>query len=211
MALMPLFLSGCGPNPSPASPSSMVLGSPVSRFCAADNPCPGITKTKLKVCGECDPSTRYFRRAICSLDEKLRKAVDSCVRTKVGLHISGKALFGTTVEACVKQRLVNEPTVLKSFIAVARGHQAKQEEQKAWRSNCESRWAEYIKTHPNALDVRPPPPPIATRPFYKKWWFWTAVGVIATGTGAAIIVGTRRDGVPLGQYEWNSFSVRSRR
>lgn len=28
-------------------------------------------------------------------------------------------------------------------------------------------------------------------PFYKKWWFWTAVGVVAAGTGATVFLLTR--------------------
>lgn len=35
----------------------------------------------------------------------------------------------------------------------------------------------------------PPPPPADTRPLYKRWWFWAAVGVIAVGTVTAIAVG----------------------
>lgn len=35
----------------------------------------------------------------------------------------------------------------------------------------------------------PPPAPTDTRPLYKRWWFWAAVGVIAVGTVTAIAVG----------------------
>ena len=35
----------------------------------------------------------------------------------------------------------------------------------------------------------PPPAPADTRPLYKRWWFWAAVGVIAVGTVTAIAVG----------------------
>jgi hypothetical protein len=34
----------------------------------------------------------------------------------------------------------------------------------------------------------PPPPPADTRPLYKRWWFWVAVGVIAAGTATAVAV-----------------------
>lgn len=35
---------------------------------------------------------------------------------------------------------------------------------------------------------KPPPAPADTRPLYKRWWFWAAVGVIAAGTVTAIAV-----------------------
>ena len=43
-----------------------------------------------------------------------------------------------------------------------------------------------------------PPPPRAkrdgpSRPIYKKWWFWTAAGVLAIGTTALIITTTSDD------------------
>jgi hypothetical protein len=63
-----LALAACSSaQTDPQHPSPVTLGSPFSRLCAADNPCPGITREKLRVCGECDPATRYFRRSICSL------------------------------------------------------------------------------------------------------------------------------------------------
>jgi len=42
--------------------------------------------------------------------------------------------------------------------------------------------------------VRPTPP--AVRPFYKTWWFWTAVGVIAASGTAAVIVASSGDEEP---------------
>ena len=39
-----------------------------------------------------------------------------------------------------------------------------------------------------ALDLTPAPPPkTGARPLYKRWWFWTAVGVVVAGTAAATI------------------------
>lgn len=34
----------------------------------------------------------------------------------------------------------------------------------------------------------PPPPPVKARPLYKRWWFWTAIGVIAAGTATAVVI-----------------------
>src|SRR6185503_11179397 len=34
----------------------------------------------------------------------------------------------------------------------------------------------------------------ASRPVYQRWWFWTALGVVAAGATAGIIVGTRSGG-----------------
>jgi hypothetical protein len=40
--------------------------------------------------------------------------------------------------------------------------------------------------------ARPAPTPVATsEPIYTRWWFWTAIGVVAVGGTAAILVGTR--------------------
>ena len=38
-----------------------------------------------------------------------------------------------------------------------------------------------------------PPEPFLKRPFYKKWWFWTALGITAAG-GAAAIISEKGDG-----------------
>jgi tetratricopeptide (TPR) repeat protein len=43
-----------------------------------------------------------------------------------------------------------------------------------------------------AITQPPPPPPERESPFYKQWWFWTAVGaVVVAGVGAGIYAGTR--------------------
>ena len=52
-------------------------------------------------------------------------------------------------------------------------------------------------------DTGPPPPkpePARPSPFYKRWWFWTAVGVAVVGGGLAVglAVGGRDDRVPGG-------------
>lgn len=138
-----LSVTACSPQPDPRHPGAVGPGHPFSRLCAPDDPCPGITREKLRVCGECDPATRYFRRSICSLGAKMRKAVNSCVETSGGVQLSGETVFGSHVKACVKQQLNNEPAVLKEFVAVARGHAAKEEEQRAWRRHCEQRWTEH--------------------------------------------------------------------
>jgi len=40
------------------------------------------------------------------------------------------------------------------------------------------------------VPVEPPPPVVEkATPLYKRWWFWTAIGVIAAGGAAAIAVG----------------------
>ena len=52
------------------------------------------------------------------------------------------------------------------------------------------------------LGTRKPPKPRPTperKPFYKKWWFWTAVGAVVVGTGVGIGVGVSSRGeVPGG-------------
>jgi hypothetical protein len=49
-----------------------------------------------------------------------------------------------------------------------------------------------------------PPPQAEPAPIYKKWWFWTAVGVVAAGTVAAILLipgGTSRPDCPATAQE----------
>ena len=49
------------------------------------------------------------------------------------------------------------------------------------------------------LVSQPAPPP--SSPFYTKWWFWTAVGVVAAGTVAALLLvpgGVTRPDCPAG-------------
>lgn len=44
------------------------------------------------------------------------------------------------------------------------------------------------------------PPPGTSKPIYKKWWFWTAVGAVVVGTGVTVgvVLGTRDTRVPGG-------------
>jgi hypothetical protein len=35
------------------------------------------------------------------------------------------------------------------------------------------------------------PPEIGSRPIYQRWWFWTAIGVVAVGAGAGVYLLTR--------------------
>jgi tetratricopeptide (TPR) repeat protein len=39
------------------------------------------------------------------------------------------------------------------------------------------------------LTASAPPPPEKKTPVYKKWWLWTAVGVVAVGVGVGLGVG----------------------
>jgi hypothetical protein len=52
------------------------------------------------------------------------------------------------------------------------------------------------------LVAQPPPPaPSPSAPIYKKWWFWTALGVVAAGTVAAVLLipgGVQRPDCPAG-------------
>jgi hypothetical protein len=41
------------------------------------------------------------------------------------------------------------------------------------------------------------PEPVSRRPFYKAWWFWTALGVTAAG-GAAVALSGEEPGEPSG-------------
>jgi hypothetical protein len=48
-------------------------------------------------------------------------------------------------------------------------------------------------------DPRPELPPTtdsASPPFYRRWWFWTAMGVVAAGAGVITYVAVTRDGDP---------------
>jgi len=46
------------------------------------------------------------------------------------------------------------------------------------------------------------PAPVATSaPLYRRWWFWTAVGVVAAGAGVGIYLGTRDSGTSLPQID----------
>jgi len=51
-----------------------------------------------------------------------------------------------------------------------------------------------ISTEPSSSD---PEPESEGRPLYRRWWFWTAIGVVAVGVTAGIIVGTREGGPPF--------------
>ena len=44
--------------------------------------------------------------------------------------------------------------------------------------------------------LSPPPPPVrsVSRPFYKRWWFWTAVGVAVAGAATTAVVATQTGG-----------------
>jgi tetratricopeptide (TPR) repeat protein len=39
-------------------------------------------------------------------------------------------------------------------------------------------------------------PPVADKPVYKRWWFWTGIGVAAAAGGTAAFVLTRPKGAP---------------
>jgi tetratricopeptide (TPR) repeat protein len=45
-----------------------------------------------------------------------------------------------------------------------------------------------LTASPSPTAPTPPPPP-ATKPIYKKWWFWTIIGVVAAGAVAGGVAG----------------------
>lgn len=50
-----------------------------------------------------------------------------------------------------------------------------------------------------ALSAAPSPAPAEPAPVYKRWWFWTAVGVLAAGgTAAVLIAGQKQSSGCLG-------------
>lgn len=137
-------LGACFGGSPTVKPSSASVGSPMSNYCASSDPCPGMSKAKFEVCGSCDPTTRYFRHAMCSLDEKLRKAIDSCMQGQASLSVKGKDIFGAKVSGCVKQRLENEPQMLDAFTSIAKKHKANESEQTAWRVQCDKLWTAHL-------------------------------------------------------------------
>ncbi|MCA9667158.1 MAG: hypothetical protein KC503_16280 [Myxococcales bacterium] len=159
---MILAVPACASSTAGNKPSSGTVGSPMSNYCASKEPCPGISRKKFEVCGSCDPSTRYFRQAMCSLDEKIRKAVDSCVQGRASISITGKIIFGGNVAGCVRQRLENEPQMLEAFTSIAKKHEATEGEQMAWRKQCDHLWAQH--TAKNGGGGAPPPAKKATTP-----------------------------------------------
>lgn len=44
---------------------------------------------------------------------------------------------------------------------------------------------------PAPAPAAPAPAAAPAAPFYKRWWFWTVIGVVAAGTATAIVVATR--------------------
>jgi hypothetical protein len=57
------------------------------------------------------------------------------------------------------------------------------------------------ETASSTLVAQPAAPPSTSSPIYKKWWFWTAVGVVAAGTVAAVLLapgGVTRPDCPAG-------------
>lgn len=48
---------------------------------------------------------------------------------------------------------------------------------------------------PLTLENRPSPPPDAPKPFYRKAWFWGAVGVVVV-TAAIILIASQSEGGP---------------
>jgi hypothetical protein len=55
------------------------------------------------------------------------------------------------------------------------------------------------------LDVRTPTPEPARPSVFRRWWFWTAVGVAAAATVAVIVISSRGDAPPatdLGNQEF---------
>jgi hypothetical protein len=64
-----------------------------------------------------------------------------------------------------------------------------------------------LKVAPVAVEPPPPPPPrpvkettrVSSTPWYHKWWFWTAVGVVAVGAGVGIgIAASGEESIPIG-------------
>ena len=50
------------------------------------------------------------------------------------------------------------------------------------------------------------PPPAAKTPVYKKWWLWTAVGVVAAGAAVGLGVGlTRTPAAPTANTDFGTF------
>lgn len=45
----------------------------------------------------------------------------------------------------------------------------------------------HILTEPPAAPLLPPPPP-PPKPLYKRWWFWTTIGLGAAGLTAGVLI-----------------------
>jgi tetratricopeptide (TPR) repeat protein len=51
--------------------------------------------------------------------------------------------------------------------------------------------------------------PAPSRPVYRRWWFWTVIGVVVAGATAGVLVGTLYDGEPaLPQGSLGTFDTR---
>jgi hypothetical protein len=49
-----------------------------------------------------------------------------------------------------------------------------------------------VLDHPVVIEMTPPTPPVSaeatSRPFYARWWFWTAIGVVAAGSVSILLL-----------------------
>ena len=120
-----------------------------------------------------------------------------------------KALFFYRLCRSDWQRSNPDPTFLKEVRTqigklndvMARDRKAKQEqarleqertrkEEERVRQEAARKKEEQARKAKLALIPTPKPRPNSkARPFYKKWWFWTAVGVVVVGATTATVVG----------------------
>ena len=51
-----------------------------------------------------------------------------------------------------------------------------------------------VYQQPVPVHVPPPPAPRLSTPVYKRWWFWTTVGVLMAGAAAGVVLATQYGG-----------------
>ena len=177
----------------------------------------GLTLVKLKRLPEAAVRYEQFlKRADIETNARLIKGIRSrldALRIKLGsvtvackvagaeVTVDGKRAGSTPL----KHRLYVEPG-RHQVAVIGAGYRPYREELVLLPGEHQVMTAALVSSAPSkkepgtrAVDLVPAQPPrTVSRPFYKKWWFWTAVGVAVAGGVVAIVVpnATRDTRVP---------------
>jgi tetratricopeptide (TPR) repeat protein len=120
---------------------------------------------------------------------------------KVGQPEDALLYFKTYLEIAPSSRMRQE---LERLIHELKEEQARINEKKKKKKKAASRKAiAHVLTDPKST---PRPRQTSSTPFYKRWWFWTALGIaVSTGVGTGIYFGTReryQDDASMGVVRW---------